>query len=183
MTLCVCAVCVQGDITEDVELIEGLEETKRIATDIAQKAELARQVCVCVHLCVYLCVRACVCLCLCRRVCTHVAVRLHTRTFYACLRLLSQRLCMCACPCVRTQQTQANIKITSEKYRPVANRTSLLFFLMNDLVKIHTYYIYSLAAFTLVFYRGIDLVTDKGGRKVSRWMCTKDACVRTSIHM
>jgi dynein heavy chain, axonemal len=41
----------------------------------------------------------------------------------------------------------------------VANRTSLLFFLMNDLVKIHTYYIYSLAAFTLVFYRGIDLVT------------------------
>lgn len=32
----------QGDITEDVELIEGLEETKRIATDIGQKAELAR---------------------------------------------------------------------------------------------------------------------------------------------
>jgi dynein heavy chain, axonemal len=35
----------------------------------------------------------------------------------------------------------------------------LLFFLMNDLVKIHTYYIYSLKAFTTVFYRGIDLVT------------------------
>jgi dynein heavy chain len=30
---------------------------------------------------------------------------------------------------------------------------------MNDLVKIHTYYIYSLAAFTLVFYRGIDLAS------------------------
>ena len=30
---------------------------------------------------------------------------------------------------------------------------------MNDLVKIHTYYIYSLEAFTTVFYRGIDLVT------------------------
>jgi len=88
----------QGDITEDVELIEGLEETKRIATDISQKAELAKE-------------------------------------------------------------TQANIKITSEKYRPVANRSSLLFFLMNELVKIHTYYIYSLAAFTLVFYRGIDLVS------------------------
>jgi len=54
---------------------------------------------------------------------------------------------------------QASIKITSEKYRPVANRTSLLFFLMGDLVKIHTYYIYSLAAFTQVFFRGIDLVT------------------------
>ncbi len=54
---------------------------------------------------------------------------------------------------------QASIKVTSEKYRPVANRTSLLFFLMGDLVKIHTYYIYSLAAFTQVFFRGIDLVT------------------------
>lgn len=62
---------------------------------------------------------------------------------------------------------QANIKITSEKYRPVANRSSLLFFLMNDLVKIHTYYIYSLAAFTLVFYRGIDLVTEKPGKKAA----------------
>ena len=30
---------------------------------------------------------------------------------------------------------------------------------MNDLVKIHTYYIYSLEAFTTVFYRGIDVVT------------------------
>ena len=40
----------------------------------------------------------------------------------------------------------------------VANRSSLLFFLMNDLVKMHTYYIYSLEAFTTVFYRGIDMV-------------------------
>jgi dynein heavy chain len=30
---------------------------------------------------------------------------------------------------------------------------------MNDLVKIHTYYIYSLESFTTVFHRGIDLVT------------------------
>lgn len=87
----------QGDITEDVELIEGLEATKRIANDIAMKQ-------------------------------------------------------------VQATQTQATIKMTSEKYRGVANRSSLLFFLMNDLVKIHTYYIYSLEAFTTVFYRGIDLV-------------------------
>jgi dynein heavy chain len=87
----------QGDITEDVELIEGLEETKRIANDIAVKQ-------------------------------------------------------------IQATQTQATIKMTSEKYRGVANRSSLLFFLMNDLVKIHTYYIYSLEAFTTVFYRGIDLV-------------------------
>lgn len=31
-----------GDITEDVELIEGLEETKRIATDIGQRSALAK---------------------------------------------------------------------------------------------------------------------------------------------
>lgn len=88
----------EGDITEDVALIEGLEETKRISNDIMIKQEIA-------------------------------------------------------------QTTQVTIKNTSEKYRGVANRSSLLFFLMNDLVKIHTYYIYSLEAFTTVFYRGIDLVT------------------------
>jgi len=70
----------QGDITEDVELIEGLEETKRIATDIETKAALARA-------------------------------------------------------------TQAHIRLTCEKYRPVAKRASLLFFLLNDLVQVHTYYI------------------------------------------
>ena len=89
----------KGDITEDVELIEGLETTKKIANEILAKQEIAKA-------------------------------------------------------------TQVVIKTTSEKYRSVANRSSLLFFLMNDLVKIHTYYIYSLEAFTTVFYRGIDLVTD-----------------------
>lgn len=33
----------KGDITEDVELIEGLEETKRIATDIGQRSALAKE--------------------------------------------------------------------------------------------------------------------------------------------
>jgi dynein heavy chain len=87
----------QGDITEDVELIEGLESTKKIANEIAVKQ-------------------------------------------------------------VQAAKTQATIKTTSEKYRGVANRSSLLFFLMNDLAKMHTYYMYSLEAFTVVFYRGIDLV-------------------------
>ena len=59
---------------------------------------------------------------------------------------------------LQAAKTQAMIAVTSEKYRGVANRSSLLFFLMNDLAKMHTYYIYSLEAFTVVFYRGIDLV-------------------------
>lgn len=34
---------IAGDITEDVELIEGLEETKRIATDIEARSALAKE--------------------------------------------------------------------------------------------------------------------------------------------
>ena len=59
------------------------------------------------------------------------------------------------------KETQASIEITSKKYKSVADRSSMLFFLMSDLAKIHSYYVYSLAAYTKVFYRGIDLVTDK----------------------
>lgn len=33
----------EGDITEDRELIEGLENTKRIATDIAEKSAIAQR--------------------------------------------------------------------------------------------------------------------------------------------
>ena len=90
----------KGDITEefDVELIEGLEETKRVSNDIQHQSVLAKQ-------------------------------------------------------------TQADIVQTSERYRAVANRSSLLFFLMNDLSKIHSYYIFSLAAFQQVFFRAIDLVS------------------------
>jgi dynein heavy chain len=89
----------EGDITEDVALIEGLEEAKRISNDISKQVEEGRA-------------------------------------------------------------TQANIGITSEKYRSVAARAALIFFLMNDLSQVHTYYIYSLAAFTKVFYRGCASVTE-----------------------
>ena len=40
----------------------------------------------------------------------------------------------------------------------MARRGSQLFFIMNDLVKIHTYYIYSLNAFVVVFLNGIQQV-------------------------
>lgn len=92
----------EGDITEDVELIEGLEEAKKISNDIAAKMALAAIV-------------------------------------------------------------QANIKQTSEKYRAVSARAALLFFLMNDLVKMHTYYIYSLAAFLRVFFQGMDSIAAAQG--------------------
>ena len=90
----------EGDITEDVELIENLEESKRIATDIAEKQIVAAE-------------------------------------------------------------TEISINAARETYRPVASRGSLLFFLMNNLNKIHTFYQYSLNAYVTVFQRGIDLVSAK----------------------
>ena len=57
------------------------------------------------------------------------------------------------------------INNTSEKYRAVARRGSLLFFIMNELSKIHTYYIYSLNAFVVVFQRGIEV---GAGRRSAR---------------
>lgn len=74
-----------------------------------------------------------------------------------------------------TCASQISIRVTSEKYRPVANRSSLLFFLMNDLVKIHSYYIYSLAAFTKVCPRtchGLDrFVVWTENERAQAWLC------------
>ena len=79
----------EGEIAEDVELIESMENTKRIAVDIEKKRAIA-------------------------------------------------------------QETTANINSTSELYRPVAHRAAVLFFLINSLFKVHTYYIYSLESFVRV---------------------------------
>ncbi|KAJ8599349.1 hypothetical protein CTAYLR_005359 [Chrysophaeum taylorii] len=98
----------EGDITDDKELIEGLEAAKKTAKEIEAKLAAGRK-------------------------------------------------------------TTESINNTSERYRPVACRGSRLFFIMNDLSKIHTYYIYSLTAFVTVFLNGIDVVQrqdkDGGGAK------------------
>ncbi|CAM9306399.1 unnamed protein product [Choristocarpus tenellus] len=56
----------------------------------------------------------------------------------------------------------ATDKITSlsEEYRVVAQRGSLLFFVLNDLYKINSLYVYSLNSFVAIFQSGIDLVND-----------------------
>ena len=89
----------EGDITADVELIEGLENTKLIALDIEKKSAQG---------------------------------------------IITAKL----------------IDDISEKYRSVAARGSLLFFLMNNLFKVHTYYAFSLEAFVIVFLRGIHKTGD-----------------------
>ncbi|TYZ57148.1 hypothetical protein PybrP1_002034 [[Pythium] brassicae (nom. inval.)] len=53
------------------------------------------------------------------------------------------------------KKTQESVNVTSEKYRSIAARGALLFFLMNDISKVHSYYIYSLASFQQVFLSGI----------------------------
>ena len=80
----------EGDVTEDIELIEGLENSKKISNDIAEQM-------------------------------------------------------------VAAEKTQKEIAVTSEKYRSVAARGSLLFFLMNSLFKVHSYYLFSLNAFAVIF--------------------------------
>jgi len=57
--------------------------------------------------------------------------------------------------------TEANIIDASEAYRPAANRGALVFFLMNELFKIHSFYRFSLDSFVIVVSRAIDIVADR----------------------
>lgn len=56
-------------------------------------------------------------------------------------------------------ETEAKINETSENYRPSAQRGALVFFLMMDLRKIHSFYKYSLDAFLVVVTRAVESVT------------------------
>jgi dynein heavy chain len=97
----------QGDITENRELIEELELSKKISDEIALKL-------------------------------------------------------------VDSKVTSDKINVTSEKYRPVSRRGALLFFVMNNLYKIHTYYMYSLNSFVYFFLRGIATAgTDPNNRSAA----------------
>jgi dynein heavy chain len=84
----------EGDVTENIELIENLEDSKRVSIDVAEKMIIAKE-------------------------------------------------------------TQIKIEKASELYRPVANRGSLMFFLLSDLFKIHSFHHYSLASFNIVFERAV----------------------------
>merc|ERR1719491_1280671 len=60
---------------------------------------------------------------------------------------------------VVAQDTEAKINETSEYYRPTGTRGSLLFFLLMDLSKMHTFYRYSLDAFVMVVTRAVKGVS------------------------
>ena len=86
-----------GDILEDIALIESLEYSKKLSTEIQEKVEIAKV-------------------------------------------------------------TEENINVSSEFYRPAASRGALVFFLMNELYKIHSFYKFSLDSFVIVVNRAIDIV-------------------------
>jgi len=90
----------QGDILEDIELIENLEYSKKLSTEIQEKVAIAIE-------------------------------------------------------------TEASINIASEFYRPAASRGALVFFLLNELYKIHSFYRFSLDSFVIVVNRAIDIVADR----------------------
>jgi len=90
----------KGDILEDIELIESLEFSKKLSTEITEKVEIAKI-------------------------------------------------------------TEENIKIASEFYRPAASRGALVFFLLNELYKVHSFYKFSLDSFIIVVKRAIKIVAER----------------------
>lgn len=57
--------------------------------------------------------------------------------------------------------TEAKINETSELYRPAASRGALIYFLLTDLSKIHSFYKYSLESYLVVVHRAIDNISEK----------------------
>lgn len=87
----------EGDILENIELIESLEYSKKLSGEIQEKVEIAKE-------------------------------------------------------------TEISINLASEFYRPAASRGALVFFLLNELYKIHSFYKFSLDSFIIVVKRAIDIV-------------------------
>ena len=89
----------EGDILENIDLIENLERSKKLSTEIQEKVEIAKV-------------------------------------------------------------TEIAINEASEAYRSAASRGALVFFLMNELPRIHVFYKFSLDAFIIVINRAIDKVAE-----------------------
>ena len=90
----------EGDILENIDLIENLEYSKKISTEIKEKVEIAKV-------------------------------------------------------------TEVMINDASEAYRPAASRGALVFFMMIELYKVHSFYKFSLDSFVIVVVRAIAIVAEK----------------------
>ena len=74
----------------------------------------------------------------------------------AALLVLMSRLFDCSLQVAEAKETEKMIMVARNRYRDVAARGAMLFFLLNSLNKIHAFYQFSLNAFVAVFARGID---------------------------
>ncbi|KAL8275355.1 hypothetical protein Esti_000677 [Eimeria stiedai] len=90
----------EGDVLENIELIQNLEKTKRITMEVSEKVQLAKA-------------------------------------------------------------TEEKLNAVSEVYRPVARRGASLFFLLAQLFKIHSFYLFSMESFVAVINRAIDSISVK----------------------
>ncbi|OXB71014.1 UNVERIFIED_CONTAM: hypothetical protein H355_008665 [Colinus virginianus] len=61
------------------------------------------------------------------------------------------------------KKTGERLDAISEHYRPVARRGALLFFLLSDLFKIHSFYVYSMEAIINVIHRAMDSLSKPKG--------------------
>ncbi|CDJ53066.1 hypothetical protein EBH_0006090 [Eimeria brunetti] len=90
----------EGDVLENIELIQNLEKTKKVTTEVSEKVALAKI-------------------------------------------------------------TEEKLNAISEMYRPVARRGARLFFLLAQLFKIHSFYLFSMESFVAVINRAIDSISEK----------------------
>lgn len=86
---------------ENIELIQNLEKTKQVTTEVSEKVALAKV-------------------------------------------------------------TEERLNAVSEVYRPVARRGAALFFLLAQLFKIHSFYMFSMESFVAVINRAIDSISVVG---------------------
>jgi dynein heavy chain len=66
------------------------------------------------------------------------------------------------------KETEVKINVSSELYRGAAERGALVYFLLNDLNRIHTFYKFSLESFIVVVNRSIDLISEKKGDNTNK---------------
>ena len=99
----------EGDVLENIALIENLEDSKKVSTEIAEKMEVA-------------------------------------------------------------VTTEKEINVSRETYRAVAARGSLMFFLLSELNKMHSFHHYSLNSFIIVFQTAVT-----GKRERVSWGTTGNA--------
>ena len=152
---------VQGDILEDVELVENLEETKRTATTVGEQVKAAKETEV--RSPSFTCASASFMQI--RRKSHHSDPEMSTKImahhcgprFTAGGRIQDEDLSgETKFICCRLKQARLQVRLSKarEVYRPVAGRGSLVYFLIDLLPSLDRVYYFSMANFALILQKG-----------------------------